>query len=165
MIVLRKEDLHDQAGMERAFRWYFAHVDEDPDCHGTFNTMLGARYVDCDFAKRTLVIAVAGQHWMANPGKMLHGGVTASTLDMVMGLLCRYCSGGYMTPTIDLNVNYLRPAPYDRTLCFAAEVTRVGFRICQAVSRVWAEGEEDVVLATAAGSYYVTHKPDPTRSP
>lgn len=160
MIVLRKEDLGDQAGMEHAFRWYFENVGDDPKCAGTFNTMLDARFESCDFEKRTLTISMEGRHWMSNPGDMLHGGITASILDMTMGLLCRYCSGGYMTPTIDLNVSFLRPAPFDKKLMIEAEVTRRGFNICHAVGRMWAEGAEDVVCATASGSYYVTHKPD-----
>lgn len=160
MIVLRKEDLGSQAGMERAFRWYFENVNDDPDCRGTFNTMLNVRYDSCDYARQTLLVRMDGKPWMANPSQMLHGGVTASVLDMVMGLLCRYCTGGYMTPTIDMSVSYLRPAPIDRTLCIAAEVTHRGFSVCHAVGRLWAVGEENKLAATASGSYYVTHKPD-----
>jgi len=158
MIVLLKEDLHDQAGMEHAFRWYFENVGDDPQCAGTFNTMLDCHYESCDFEKRRLVLSMQGVHWMANPGDMLHGGVSASVLDMCMGLLCRYCSGGYMTPTIDLTVSFLKPAPYDRKLFIEAEVTRRGLNICHAVGRMWAEGAEGVNLATATASYYVTHR-------
>lgn len=160
MIVLLPEDLHDPAGMARAFRWYFEHVGEDPECADTFNTMLGCRFEDCDYDRRTLVLSLKGAHWMSNPSNMLHGGVTAAVLDMTMGLLCRYCSGGYMTPTIDMSVSYLRPAPVDRRLFVEARVTRRGLNICHAVGRMWAEGAPDVELATSAGSYYVTHKPD-----
>ena len=160
MIVLMKEDLHDQAGMERAFRWYFEHVCDDPLCRGTFNTMLDAKYESCDYDRRTLIISITGQPWMNNPGRMLHGGITAATLDMCMGLLCRYCTGGYMTPTIDLNVSFLRPAPTDQKLMFEAAVTRSGFHICHATGRMWADGNPETLLATASGSYYVTHKPD-----
>lgn len=160
MIVLLKEDLRDQAGMEHAFRWYFENVGGDPDCSGTFNTLLDARFEACDYAKKTLVVSIEGKHWMANPGRMLHGGVTASVLDMVMGLLCRYCSGGYMTPTIDMSVSYLQPAPLGKKLLVEAQVTRRGFNVCHALGRMWAEGVKSALLATASGSYYVTHKPE-----
>ena len=160
MIVLLKEDLHDQAGMEHAFQWYFDHVAEDPDCDGTFNVMLGCRFETCDYEKRRLTISLHGAHWMSNPSNMLHGGVTAAVLDMVMGLLCRYCSGGYMTPTIDMSVSYLRPAPVDKRLMIEAELTHRGFSVCHAVARMWEEGREGNILANASGSYYVTHKPD-----
>ena len=156
MIVLRTDDLHDQAGMERAFAWYFENVGDDPDCAGTFNTILEPSYERCSYQKRTVVISVQGKHWMSNPGRMLHGGITASVLDLTMGLLCRYCSGGHMTPTIDLNVSYLKPAPYDRKLYIEAEVTRLGFSVCHAVSRMWAESAENTPLATGSASYFVT---------
>lgn len=156
MIVLRNEDLHDQAGMERAFRWYFEHVGDDPDCRGTFNTMLAAQFESCDYARRVLILRMEAQHWMSNPGRMLHGGVTASILDMAMGLLCRYCSGGHMTPTVSMSVDYLRPAPLDRALYIRAEVTSRGFSICHAVGSMWADGTPEKLLATASGAYYVT---------
>lgn len=160
MIVLLKEDLHDQAGMEHAFRWYFDNVGDDPQCRGTFNTMLNARFHSCSYEKSELVLAFRGQPWMGNPSGILHGGVTASTLDMAMGLLCRYCSGGYMTPTIDMSVSYLRPGPIDRTFYARAVVTKTGLNICHASSVLWAEGAPDRFLASASGSYYVTHRRD-----
>lgn len=157
MIVLEKEDLNSQEGMERAFRKYFAYVESQ--CGGTFNHMLGARLEDCDYAARTILLSMETKDWMTNPGNMLHGGVTASILDMTMGLLCRYFSGGYMTPTISMEVSYLRPAPLDKTLYVRAEVTMRGFTICHAVGTAWAEGAADKPVATATGAYYVTHKP------
>ena len=160
MIVLRKEDLKDQEGMARAFRWYFENVAADADCRGTFNTMLGARFEACDYAKKTLTLSMEAQHWMANPSRMMHGGVTASLLDMAMGLLCRYCSGGFMTPTISMSVDYLRPAPIDRRLFIRAEITMCGFTVCHAVGSMWAEDKPEKLLATSAGSYYVTRRPE-----
>ncbi len=158
MIVLPKEDLRDQAGMERAIRWYFDNVEKDPESDGTFNTMLACRFERCDYEKSTLVLSMQGRKWMSNPLRMLHGGVTAAALDMCMGLLSRYCTGGYMTPTVDMSVSFLRPGPCDGTVYIEAQVTKRGFSICHAVSRMWAEGEENAPLATASASYYVTHK-------
>lgn len=160
MIVLPREYLHDQEGMEHAFRWYFENVCSDPQCDGTFNTMLDARFESCDHERRRLVISIEGVRWMSNPSSILHGGVTAAVLDMAMGLLCRYCTGGYMTPTIDMSVSYLRPAPLGKKLMIEAEVTKPGFSICHVIGRMWVDGAEDAVLATSAGSYYVTHRPD-----
>lgn len=157
MIVLEKEDLKDQAGMERAFRQYFDYVKQN--CDGTYNAMLGAELYSCDYEKKTLTLAMESQSWMTNPSEMLHGGVTASILDMTMGLLCRYCSGGYMTPTISMEVSYLNPGPLHKTLYIRAEVTKAGFTVCHAAGSIWAEGGEDRPIATAAGAYYVTRKP------
>ena len=158
MIVLEKADLKSQEGMERAFQKYFAYVKQE--CNGTFNAMLGTRLHACDYEKKRLVLATEGQGWMTNPSDMLHGGVTASLLDMTMGLLCRYCSGGFMTPTISMSVNYLNPGPLGNTLYIQAEVTKCGFSVCHATGSMWAEGEEGRLIATASGAYYVTHRPD-----
>jgi uncharacterized protein (TIGR00369 family) len=157
MIVLAKEDLHSQEGMERAFHSYFAYVKED--CDGTFNNMLGAELVSCDYEGRTVLLKMDTKSWMTNPSDMLHGGVTASILDMTMGLLCRYFSGGYMTPTIDMSVSYLRPAPLNETLYIQAKVTKPGISVCHATGTAWPEGAPDKPVATSTGSYYVTHKP------
>jgi uncharacterized protein (TIGR00369 family) len=157
MIILPKEDLHDQAGMERSFRSYFEYVKQE--CDGTFNCMLGAELVSCDYEKKTVLLKMETQSWMTNPSNMLHGGVTASILDMTMGLLCRYCSGGYMTPTIDMSVSYLRPAPLNETLYIQAQVTHRGMSVCHATGTAWAAGAQNKPVATASGSYYVTHTP------
>jgi uncharacterized protein (TIGR00369 family) len=156
MIILAKEDLNDQAGMERAFRRYFEYVKQD--CDGTFNQMLGAEFVSCDYEKKTVLLKMNTKGWMTNPSDMLHGGVTASILDMTMGLLCRYCSGGYMTPTIDMGVSYLRPAPLNQTLYIQAQVTKCGLTVCHATGIAWAEGGAEKPVATSTGSYYVTHR-------
>lgn len=157
MIVLEKEDLKSQAGMEHAFNSYFKYV--ELECDGTFNAMLGAKLVSCDYDKKTLTLSMDGQSWMTNPSAMLHGGVTASILDMTMGLLCRYCSGGYMTPTISMGVNYLRPGPLNKRLFIQAQVTKRGVSVCHATGSMWAEGAGDKLIATATGSYYVTRTP------
>ena len=153
MIVLKKEDLHDQAGMERSFRGYF--VDAAREYDGQFNCMLAPALYGCDYEKSTLTLVMEPKPWMGNPMGILHGGVTASVLDMAMGLLCRYCSGGYMTPTISMDVQFLRSGPLDKRLFIRAELTKRGLGICYAISSLWAEGGEDRRIATASASYYV----------
>ena len=157
MIVLDGKDLHDQAGMERAFRQYF--IDAAREFSGQFNTLLGTELYTCDFARSVVTLTLAPQPWMGNPMGILHGGITASLLDMTMGLLCRYCSGGYMTPTVSMSVNYLRSGPLDKRLYVRAELTKRGMSVCYADGRLWAEGSEDRLIATATAAYYVTGKP------
>ena len=154
MIVLKKEDMLDQAGMERAFRGYFR--DAAREFAGQFNTMLGPEVVSCDYEKSTVTLSMEPKPWMGNPMGILHGGISASLLDMTMGLLCRYVSGGYMTPTVSMDVQYLRSGPLDRKLYVKAELTKRGFTICYATGSLWAEGAEDKLIATATGAYFVT---------
>lgn len=157
MIVLKPEDLLDQAGMERAFRGYFE--DAAREFAGQFNTMLDTKVADCDYEGQTVTLYMDPKPWMGNPMGILHGGVTASVLDMTMGLLCRYFSGGYMTPTVNMDVSYLRSGPLDRRLYIRAELQKRGMSICYAAGKLWAEGTEDRLIATAAAAYYVVGKP------
>lgn len=156
MIVLKPEDLHDQAGMERAFRGYF--VDAEREFAGQFNNMLGTELWECDFENSTVTLVMEPKPWMGNPMGILHGGITASVLDMTMGLLCRYCSGGLMTPTIGMDVQYLRAGALDKRLFIRAELTKRGMSVCYAVGSLWAEGTPDRKIATASASYYVAKR-------
>lgn len=158
MIVMDKADLKSQEGMERAFRAYFAYAKEH--FGGTFNGMLGAELVSCDYEKKTLLVAMDTQDWMTNPSRMVHGGVTASILDFAMGLLARYATTGYMTPTISMEVSYLRPAPLNARIYVEAQVSMAGFTVCHVTAKAWAEGTPDKLIATSAGAYYVTRRPD-----
>jgi len=153
MIVMAPEDLRDQAGMERAFRRYFADVREQ--CPGTLNAMLEPRLVAWDFREKTVTLAVDTRPWMANPGGIVHGGVTAACLDLVMGLLCRYFSGGRMTRTVHQDVDYLRAAKIGKTLCIRAESIKLGSSLCFTRGTVWAEGDPERPLASAVGCYAV----------
>ena len=162
MFTIPKEDLKDQAGLERALRSYFDYIRTD-EGKETFNYLLDPQLESCDYAARTMVISMTPKPWMKNPAQMIHGGVTASIVDFTMGILCRCCSTGLMTPTIDMSVSYLRPAPIDKRLFVKATVTMRGFTVCHATAVAWAEGNEDRPVVSASGSYYVTHRPDEER--
>ncbi len=158
MIILKPEDLRDQAGMERAFRGYFVDAAEAYD--GTFNVMLACELAACSYEHSSVTLCLTPKPWMANPMEILHGGITASLLDMTMGLLCRYCSGGHMTPTVSMDVQYLRPGPLDKRLYIRADLTKRGFSVCYATGRMWAEDPgEDKPIATSSGAYFVAGPP------
>lgn len=156
MIVIPPETLHDQAGMEQAFRLYFKRL--YADCAGTMNALLKPRVVECDFAARRLTLAVTVEEWMVNPNDQLHGGVTATVADMVMGLVSRYFSDGKLTPTIHMDVTYLSPAKRGEELYCCAECVKAGFTIDSATARLWVPGREEQPVATATATYYVNRR-------
>lgn len=158
MIVFDKADLKTQEGMERAFQHYFRWMREE--CDGTFNAMLGGELVSCDFEKKIVLIAMETKDWMTNPSHIVHGGITASILDFTMGLLARYCTTGYMTPTVSMEVSYLRPMPLGKTVYVEAAVTMAGFSVCHVTAKCWAEGSPEKLIATGTGAYYITRRPD-----
>lgn len=156
MILMKEEDLMDQAGMERAFRNYFRDVKQQ--CPGTLNDMLDAEFLCCDRENMTVTLRTRTKPWMANPGGITHGGITAAYMDLIMGLLCRYFSGGRMTVSIHVDVNYLRAVPIGREIRIGAKITKAGNSICFAEGRMWMPEEPTVPLVTAGGSYSVAKK-------
>lgn len=153
MILMDPETLHDQAGMERAFQKYF--LDVKQECGDTLNAMLNPHLLSCSYDERSVILSAETEPWMANPGGILHGGITAAYLDLVMGLLCRYFSNGHMTVSIHMDVNYLRAVPIGQKLCIQARVTKTGHSICFVEGSLWAEDQPDYLLATAGGAYSV----------
>lgn len=154
MIYLDKNDLKSQEGMERAFAGYFADVRRS--CDGTFNAMLDASLERCDYAGKSLTLRMELKGWMTNPGGILHGGVSASAMDLTMGLLCRYFGGGVMTPTVSMEVSYQHPGVIGGQLLIRADLTSCGFHLCHAASRAWMEGGEDRTVCTASGVYFIS---------
>lgn len=153
MIRMKEEDLNDQSGMIRAFRQYFQDV--KAECGDTLNAMLDPQLYSCDWEKRSVVISAETKPWMANPGGIAHGGITAAYLDLVMGLLCRYFSNGHMTVSIHMDVTYLRPVPLGKKLCIGAKLTKAGNSICFVEGSLWLEENPEELLATAGGAYSV----------
>ncbi len=152
MVLMRKEDLLDQAGMERAFRGYF--VDIKQECGGTLNHMLDMGLLCCSHAEKTVELSAKTQPWMANPGGITHGGIIGAYLDVAMGLLCRYFSNGHMTVSIHMDVNYLRAVPLGEELRIGARLTKAGSSICFVEGYI-RSSEGDKLFATAGGAYSV----------
>ena len=161
MVLMNKDDLRSQEGMERAFRAYFEDVKKQ--CDGTFNAMLGAELYSCDYANKSVILRAMLQPWMANPSGILHGGVTASLMDLTMGLLCRYFGGGVMTPTVSMEVSYLKPGIIGQSILIRADMTMTGFTLCHATGIAWMEGAEDRTVCTSTGVYYVSRKAGGTK--
>jgi uncharacterized protein (TIGR00369 family) len=90
-----------------------------------------------------------------NLAGLIHGGVLATLADIAMGLAVR--SGiepGRRHVTIELGVHFLRPATPGRVHA-VGRTTRIGSQIAFAQAEI--RDEEGRILATASGTYSVTH--------
>lgn len=63
---------------------------------------------------------------MTNPGKILHGGVTASMLDDVMGMTVFSLGRESFYTTINLSIDYLLPAKVGDVVYVKSKVIRAG---------------------------------------
>ena len=101
MSILINWNPRSQAEMEQAMEAYFSTLAAEQA--GQFNAMLSPAFVSCDHETRTLLVRMTVQPWMVNPAGLLHGGIAASMMDFVMGVLSRICAGGSMTPTVTMS--------------------------------------------------------------
>ena len=143
-----------QTEMEAAMRAYFSTLTTTQA--GEFNAMLSPEFLSCDFDRRTLRVALHVQPWMLNPRHILHGGIGSATADFVMGVLSRICSGGALTPTVSMTVDYLHSVRAGDTLVMEAVCVKAGHSLCALTAVGWVEGAPDRLVLSASGTYFVS---------
>lgn len=120
---------------------------------GTVNGWLAPHFESCDFASGTYTCSFTMRKEYANPtGVVLHGGLTGVIFDTAMGHLARFYSS-HMTPTISLNISYLRPIPVDRPIFIRAHMDKPGTMMHYLSAAAFTADAPDVTLATATGIY------------
>ncbi len=119
--------------------------------------MLHPRFVRCDFAARTFESVIQVQSWMRNGNNVMHGGVIATVLDGMGGLLVRcYTPTNRIAPTCNLSVSYLRPIQMDAQLHVRMRATHAGNRLLFIYGEAFLpyEGEEQI-HATSTATYII----------
>lgn len=131
-----------------------------------FNQNLGLNISVCESDKAEIRFAWDDK-LMGNPmQKILHGGVTASALDTVGGILAIYSRMTKMTwtdesqlidftkkvGTIDLRTDYLRPGRGEEFIA-TAQLIRSGSRVC--VTRMELHNQKGDQIAFGTGTYLV----------
>ncbi len=148
-------ELFSQAGMELSCKKFIKRINSETDALGrTFNVMMHPVYEGCDFPEKKLLLSFLVEPYMRNPAGVMHGGAMAGALDISMGSLTFYCCGEYLTPTINMNVSYERPATVGKRMFVEAQVLSCGKTMAYAVAKAWMEGQEDKIVGSAAGTYY-----------
>lgn len=110
--------------------------------------------VDWDEPSRTAQYTYTVEPWGKNPAEILHGGMTASLFDMVMGITGHALSEAAFTPTVQLQVQYLKPVPLNVTLHFTVKITSITKTLITATSEAWVNDEQNVIVATASATYH-----------
>lgn len=89
---------------------------------------------------------------------MLHGGVTATLLDTALGYaVMSLAAEGYHAVTVQLNVNYTRPAAVGETLEAVGRVLHHGNLTAVATGEV--RNETGELIATASGTFLYCRTP------
>ena len=90
--------------------------------------------------------------WMANPNRVVHGGMVAAILDTSMGTVCCALYEGGFTPTITMTVNYARPVPLGIGITVRVRHSYTGAGSAQLSAELM--DENGTILATASGVYH-----------
>ena len=118
---------------------------------------LWPRPVQWDAEKMELLLAFATTDQMGNPLGWLHGGVMATIFDNSMGWLANSYAQGYFTPTISMDLNYLRPVPMVGTVYVRTRILKLGRSFIHTTAELAAEPEFKKTCA-AATAVYAIHK-------
>ncbi len=146
-----------QAGMDCVLRRFCQYQN---DIANTLNSVMGTEYIRGDFDSKTAVFAFDVTQWMRNPGGVMHGGALSAALDIAMGSCTCYWAGCRLTPTVTLQMNFLRPIPVGSRLILECRVHSCGRTTAYATAFGYIEGREDKSVVTANGVYHVPASED-----
>ena len=103
---------------------------------------------------RTMLCSVPTEEWMSAPRRFVHGGIIATIMDQSMGLYSCTNTGG-LTPTISLQISYLRSVPINDRMCVRVRLGSAGRSVNQVTAEAWMESEPGCLVATSSGSFHV----------
>lgn len=92
---------------------------------------------------------------MCNPADILHGGVISGMMDEVVGIAVFSLGREHFFSTVNLSVDFLRPAKLNDTISVKAKVKRNGNRIINVVAEM---KKEDSLLAMASTNLIITEQ-------
>jgi uncharacterized protein (TIGR00369 family) len=116
-----------------------------------FNALLGMRVAGVHRDGITLTCTIHGK--LLNSAGVLHGGVSAALADAAVGVaLHRHFGGTYPITTVELKINYFRPAKEGRIFA-RSHLLRVGSTLC--VGRVDLADSRRRAIGTALVTYMI----------
>jgi len=133
-------------------------VNEAATIHqGTVNGMIEPAFVECNFEEDTITLSFKTLKWETNRIVILHGGITAATFDYTMGILARFYSETNFSPTISLEIKYIRPVELGDTLIVKARAISKGRKIIHltAEGTIQSTGK---IAASGSSIFLVTEK-------
>ena len=118
--------------------------------------LLHPRLVACDFCGRSVVAVFRTTPAMRNSNNVLHGGVTATMLDSIGGVVTRcFTPAAAIAPTVSLQVSYLEAIPLDVDVHVRASVTHAGRKLLHVRSEAFDPEEPERVYATGTAVYFI----------
>jgi acyl-coenzyme A thioesterase 13 len=114
---------------------------------------LNGRLIDISEDQMTVEYIVRDD--MCNPMLILHGGISATMLDDVVGTLVYALGKEFAYASVNLNCDYLHPAKPGDTLQVVGKVVRAGKTIVHVEGRII--GPDDLVIAKCTSNLTQTN--------
>lgn len=122
-----------------------------------FLELLKVHPVEADKGRVTFEMVVEERHLRTHG--ILHGGVTATLLDTAMGFAAgTLAPAGHLVLTVQLNVNFIRPAWEAEKLTVTGDVWHSGRQT--AVSGGEIRTADDLLVATGTGTFLYVPNPE-----
>ena len=138
----------DQAFMERVIAPVFS--EDVPEVSDRINALLHPVFAGCDAQRKEISATFRAEDWMLNPNGTLHGGMLATSIDVVMSVLARFLARKRITVTVQLSTNFLRVIRQGEKYTVHVTADHAGRRSIVTHAVVYAEGSEKPA-ATATG--------------
>jgi len=98
------------------------------------NDMMNGEVVDCCFEDNSVTVRFLAQPWQGNRVGNMHGGALCTAFDISMAILARFLANSNFTPTISIEVKFLRPIQIGDYIDIKTTATLAGKRISHFVS-------------------------------
>lgn len=124
---------------------------------GMLNGMMQPVYVGCNAEEGTLTISFKLYKWEMNRIGILHGGITAAAFDYTMGILARFYAESNFSPTVSLEIKYIRPVESCDTLVVKVKAISKGRKVIHLTAEGFSQ-ETGKLAASGAGMFLVSEK-------
>lgn len=128
---------------------FFSAVNGQEDVSDRLMERMKMEAVSCSAQDRSMTMRFPIQEWQLNASGALHGGMTATIMDMAMGMLAHTLTGMKSTPTVNLNIQYLSPGKRGENLLVKVSADKLGRSLIYMTGRAYSEQTgKEVALAT-----------------
>lgn len=131
------------------------HLRYRENCPDSMIALLSFDLLDADRLLRTVRFGIKTAPWMQNQNHVVHGGITATILDDVMGILVRaWSDDGKRLPTVELHTHFILPIAIPAPLQVRARIVRYGGTLTFVEAEAFEANTPDRIAATASATFY-----------
>ena len=92
---------------------------------------------------------------MRNSMGIVHGGIISTLLDNAMGMVASSLIKKGWTPTVNMQVSFLKPVVPQGVIHISVKVISTGRTFVNTAAELWEEGRPERPLASATGIFYI----------